>query len=105
MFRNKSNETFIRHCATTTTTNMKCIKCGYEWLSKSRMPYATCPACLRKTKNNEVAVVQGIAVETKLINLRATYEKWVEEMKTDWNTEMDGELVIPSYEEWLSMTK
>jgi hypothetical protein len=61
--------------------------------------------CLRKTKNNEVAVVQGIVTENKLINLRQTYKKWVEETKADWDTEADGEIEIPSYEEWLSRTK
>lgn len=84
---------------------MICKKCGYEWACKSRMSYATCPMCLRKTKNNEVAVVQGIVTENKLINLRQTYKKWVEETKADWDTEADGEIEIPSYEEWLSRTK
>ena len=29
---------------------MKCHKCGYEWKTKSKHVYVTCPSCLAKVK-------------------------------------------------------
>ena len=31
---------------------MRCNKCGYEWNTKSKMAYVSCPSCLSKVKNN-----------------------------------------------------
>lgn len=30
---------------------MKCEKCNYEWETKSKMQFVTCPSCLLKVKN------------------------------------------------------
>ena len=29
-------------------SNIKCLKCGYEWNTKSQLRYVTCPSCLYK---------------------------------------------------------
>ncbi len=33
--------------------NAKCSKCGYEWETKSKNVYVSCPSCLRKMKIRE----------------------------------------------------
>jgi len=30
---------------------MKCQKCGYEWDTKSKLAFVSCPSCLSKVKN------------------------------------------------------
>lgn len=42
----------------TTTTIMICNKCKYEWITKSKLAYVSCPSCLNKvrkevTKNDD----------------------------------------------------
>jgi DNA-directed RNA polymerase subunit RPC12/RpoP len=29
---------------------VRCPKCGYEWETRSRLAYTTCPNCLRKVR-------------------------------------------------------
>ena len=29
---------------------VKCLFCGYEWETKSKMFFVSCPSCLKKTK-------------------------------------------------------
>lgn len=31
---------------------MKCPKCNYEWETKSKMVFVSCPSCLLKVKND-----------------------------------------------------
>ena len=33
---------------------VKCKFCGYEWKTKSKMIYVSCPSCLRKVKIREI---------------------------------------------------
>jgi DNA-directed RNA polymerase subunit RPC12/RpoP len=33
-----------------------CLKCKYEWESKSDLLFVTCPSCLNKVKINEKGV-------------------------------------------------
>jgi len=33
---------------------VKCSHCGYEWDTRSRLKFVTCPNCRLKTKNMEV---------------------------------------------------
>lgn len=33
-------------------TKIKCTNCKYEWETKSKMMFITCPNCGRKTKNS-----------------------------------------------------
>ncbi len=35
------------------TTKMKCPKCGYEWITASKMYYVSCPRCLRKVERKK----------------------------------------------------
>jgi len=30
---------------------MKCNKCDYEWITKSKLAFVSCPSCLSKVKN------------------------------------------------------
>ena len=36
---------------------MKC-DCGYEWVTKSKMKYVSCPSCLRKVLNSSFKQVR-----------------------------------------------
>ena len=29
---------------------VECDRCGYVWLSRSKLMYLTCPSCMQKTK-------------------------------------------------------
>ena len=33
------------------TNKMKCNKCNYEWETKSKLKFITCPSCMEKTLN------------------------------------------------------
>jgi len=33
---------------------IKCPKCSYEWKTKSKMVYVTCPSCRLKIKNTSI---------------------------------------------------
>ena len=33
---------------------IKCDKCGYEWYTRSRKKYVSCPNCASKTRNPHV---------------------------------------------------
>lgn len=32
---------------------IKCKKCKYEWETKSKLAFVSCPSCLSKVKNEE----------------------------------------------------
>ena len=36
--------------------NVKCQKCGYEWVTKSKMIYIGCPNCRRTSKREEARI-------------------------------------------------
>ena len=50
---NKNSSMSIDNASTTTVQEIKvkCHKCGYEWITRSKMAYVTCPSCSRKVKN------------------------------------------------------
>ena len=31
----------------------KCKKCGYEWKTKSKLMFISCPSCMQKVKNGD----------------------------------------------------
>jgi len=33
---------------------VKCQKCGYEWWTRSRLIFATCPSCFAKVRVREL---------------------------------------------------
>lgn len=43
----------------------KCDNCGYEWEYSGDLPWATCPACTRKTEveNNKEEKADGGEIE------------------------------------------
>ena len=40
---------------------MKCNKCGYEWQTKSKLIFISCPSCLQKVKNEKEVDKDGRA--------------------------------------------
>jgi len=32
-------------------TKIKCHRCGYEWETKSKLAFVSCPSCMVKVKN------------------------------------------------------
>jgi len=32
---------------------LKCSKCGYEWETRSKLKYVSCPSCLSKVEKRE----------------------------------------------------
>lgn len=35
-------------------TNIKCNRCGHEWLTASKMIYVNCPSCRKTTRNTTI---------------------------------------------------
>lgn len=58
---------------------------------------------MRKIKNEGIAVREGIKVESSLQRMKAKYDAFVKDYKSDPITYEDGEEPEPilSYEEWI----
>ncbi len=42
---------------------IKCQRCGYQWRTKSKRPYVSCPYCLTKVKNPEGRIPAQTSIE------------------------------------------
>lgn len=41
-------------------TNIKCVHCGYEWFTTSKLLYVTCPSCKRATPNTTLKAIKEV---------------------------------------------
>ena len=37
---------------------VKCNNCGYEWETKSKLNFVTCPSCQKKIRNIKVKIAE-----------------------------------------------